>query len=87
MLAAWCARNNCRFTGFVFPNIFGPFGNPYYNSFIATFSYQFTRNETPKIEADAIIPLLYINDAIKIIINSIKEKTFANEIRIGHTCE
>ena len=39
-LLAECARKlNLKYTGFVIPNVFGPFGNPYYNSFIATFLY------------------------------------------------
>src|SRR6056297_2391709 len=64
MLARWAKENSAPFSGFVFPNIFGPFGVPYYNSFIATFSHQLINNETPQIEVDARIPLLYINEAI-----------------------
>ena len=49
MLAEWAKRNNIIFTGFVISNVFGPFGLPYYNSVIATFSHQLTHNEIPTI--------------------------------------
>ncbi len=44
MLAQWAERNGALFTGMVIPNVFGPFGNPYYNSVVATFSHQLTHD-------------------------------------------
>ena len=40
LLAQWAEKNDALFTGMVIPNVFGPFGNPYYNSVVATFSHQ-----------------------------------------------
>ena len=34
----WADRNNAAFTGLIIPNVFGPFGVPFYNSVISTFS-------------------------------------------------
>ena len=31
LLASWAERNGSLFTGMVIPNVFGPFGQPYYN--------------------------------------------------------
>ena len=42
LIEQWAERNHARFTGFVIPNVFGPFGNPYYNSVVATFCHQLT---------------------------------------------
>jgi len=78
-LAEWAAKNNSGFTGLVIPNVFGPFGRPYYNSVISTFSYQLCNNETPKIEIDAELNFIYISDLIKEIIKVIEEST-RNEI-------
>src|SRR5512133_19655 len=64
---AWAQKNNARFTGLVIPNVFGPFGNPYYNSVVATFCHQVTHNEQPKIEIDAKLKLIYIGDLVNII--------------------
>ena len=36
----WSKKHDSLFIGLVIPNVFGPFGNPFYNSVIATFSYQ-----------------------------------------------
>ncbi len=61
----WADRSGGKFNAIVIPNVFGPFGNPYYNSVIATFSHQLTHGETPRIEIDAEIRLIYINNLVK----------------------
>jgi len=67
----WALRNNTRFTGFVFPNVYGPFGNPYYNSFIATFCHQLTHNEQPEIQTDGKVKLIYVGELVEIIFSHI----------------
>jgi UDP-2-acetamido-2,6-beta-L-arabino-hexul-4-ose reductase len=42
LFASWAERSGGAFTGMIVPNVFGPFGKPYYNSVVATFSYQLT---------------------------------------------
>jgi len=84
MLAQWAEKNKSLFTGFVFPNIFGPFGDPFHNSFIATFSHQLTHGEAPKVEIDKEVPLLYVGNAVKIIIDAIDRRTHTNELRIDY---
>lgn len=64
-LEEWAIRNVAQFTGFIIPNVFGPFGNPYYNSFIATFCHQLTHNEQPKIEVDGSVKLIYIGELVE----------------------
>ena len=49
LLERWADKNSARFTGLIIPNVYGPFGHPYYNSVVATFCHQLTHNETPKI--------------------------------------
>lgn len=61
----WARGKNGRFSGLIIPNVFGPFGEPFYNSFISTFSHQLTHNEEPKIEVDAEIPLIFIDELNK----------------------
>lgn len=67
----WARRNNAKFTGLVIPNVFGPFGNPYYNSVVATFCHQLTHNEQPKIEVDGEIKLIYVGELVQEIIGKI----------------
>ena len=69
LLEAWAERNKAAFTGLIIPNVFGPFGNPYYNSVIATFCHQLTHNEQPKIEIDGEIKLIYVGELVKEILN------------------
>ncbi len=68
----WASRNNSGFTGFVIPNVFGPFGNPYYNSVIATFAHQLTHGEQPKIMVDAVLQLIYVGELVELFYQAIK---------------
>jgi UDP-2-acetamido-2,6-beta-L-arabino-hexul-4-ose reductase len=87
LLAGWAKENNSPFTGLVIPNVFGPFGNPYYNSVVATFSHQLTHNEEPKIEIDAQLKLIYIGELVELIWKAIKDKDSREEYKIPHTSE
>lgn len=73
MFVKFSKENNSLFTGLVIPNVFGPFGNPYYNSFIATFSHQLTHNEQPEIHIDSEVKLIYVSSLCKFIISRIKD--------------
>lgn len=57
-----------KFYGVIAPNIFGPFCSPNYNSFIATFSSMIINKETPKIDNDSKVSLIYIGDFIDEIV-------------------
>ena len=87
LLSDWAEKNNTPFTGLVIPNVFGPFGNPYYNSVVATFSHQLTHNEQPKIDVDAQLKIIYIGELVREIYNLIKNKTNDPEYRVPHTRE
>ena len=79
LLEDWAKRNNAAFTGLVIPNVFGPFGNPYYNSVIATFCHQLTHGETPKIDVDGEMKLIYVGEVVEILYNKIKDKGSKNQ--------
>jgi UDP-2-acetamido-2,6-beta-L-arabino-hexul-4-ose reductase len=88
LFEGWARHNNAGFTGFIIPNVFGPFGNPYYNSVIATFSHQLTHNENPRIEIDTELNLIYINELVKTMITKIREKkerSVITEMQVPHT--
>ncbi len=80
-------ENNSKFTGFVIPNVFGPFGRPFYNSVISTFSYQLINNEQPKIEIDAELNLIYVGELVGIIKEFIEnqKEQIVEENRVPHT--
>lgn len=71
LLAKWAEEKNGKFTGFVIPNVYGPFGHPYYNSVVATFCHQLTHGETPQIHIDGQMKLIYVGELVKIIIDHI----------------
>jgi UDP-2-acetamido-2,6-beta-L-arabino-hexul-4-ose reductase len=87
LLFKWAEKNGALFTGLVIPNVFGPFGNPFYNSVVATFSHQLTHNEEPKIEVDAQVKLIYISDLVKIIYDAISNKISEKEYKVTHSDE
>ncbi len=73
------------FTGLIIPNIFGPFGKPYYNSVIATFSHQLNYGETPKIEYNADLNLIYVDELVQQILQIIDNQTNSQALKIPHS--
>lgn len=72
LLERWAKRNNASFTGMVVPNVYGPFGQPNYNSFIATFCYKLTHGDTPQIVQDSYVRLIYVGSLCDHIIEKIR---------------
>lgn len=78
----WAMANEARFTGLIIPNVFGPFGHPYYNSVVATFCHQLSHNETPKIDVDAEMKLIYVAELVHVIVDAIDEKKSGTDQKI-----
>lgn len=78
LLEAWAKRNGASFTGLVVPNVYGPFGRPGYNSFIATFCHKLTHGEQPKVLQDSSVKLIYVGILCKHIINKIQSVHLSN---------
>jgi UDP-2-acetamido-2,6-beta-L-arabino-hexul-4-ose reductase len=68
LLEAWAMRSGSLFTCLIVPNVFGPFGRPNYNSFVATFCCKLVHNEIPEIITDGDINLVYVYSLCKYII-------------------
>jgi UDP-2-acetamido-2,6-beta-L-arabino-hexul-4-ose reductase len=62
--ANWAKASGGRLTGMIIPNVFGPFGNPYYNSVVATFCHQLSHGETPRIDVDGHLKLIYVGELV-----------------------
>jgi len=75
----WADRHNAAFTGLIIPNVFGPFGVPYYNSVISTFSHQLMIGEEPRIEVDAELRLIFVGNLVKEIVRFTTENTYCTE--------
>lgn len=73
LLEQWADKNHASFSGFVIPNVFGPFGHPYYNSVVATFCHQLTHDETPKIVVDGTLNLIYVGELVDHFIKMIED--------------
>jgi UDP-2-acetamido-2,6-beta-L-arabino-hexul-4-ose reductase len=87
LLSNWAVKANAVFTGMIIPNVFGPFGHPYYNSVVATFSHQVANGEMPKIEVDGLLKLIYVAELVAEIVTAIKNKTNNRLLIINHTKE
>lgn len=83
----WAQKHSARFTGLVIPNVFGPFGNPYYNSVVATFCHQLTHEEQPRIEVDGEIKLIYVGELVQEIINKILFHSVTQSLNSVLHCE
>ncbi len=85
MLALWAQKNGGLFTGLVIPNVFGPFGLPNYNSFIATFCHKLTHGELPEVQQDAEVSLIYVGELVNKIIGRIRSRETNEAYIIPHT--
>jgi UDP-2-acetamido-2,6-beta-L-arabino-hexul-4-ose reductase len=87
MLHDWAQHHQANFTGLVIPNVYGPFGKPYYNSVVATFCHQLTHGEQPKIDTDSSLKLIYVAElADHIYQMAISEKS-QKDFFLLHTAE
>jgi UDP-2-acetamido-2,6-beta-L-arabino-hexul-4-ose reductase len=87
LLSEWSNQSGGSLSGLVIPNVFGPFGHPFYNSVIATFCHQISRGETPKIEVDGDLKLIYVGELVEEIINVIRNNDNTHELILPHTAE
>ncbi|WP_452218524.1 polysaccharide biosynthesis C-terminal domain-containing protein [Lacinutrix undariae] len=83
----WAKSHQAIFTGMVIPNVFGPFGKPYYNSVVATFSHQVAHGDTPKINVDGDLKLIYVGELVAAIINCINTAKNEPVYTVKHTSE
>ena len=89
LFEAWAKNSNGRFTGLIIPNVFGPFGRPNYNSVVATFCHKITHNETPTIDVDGNMQLIYVGELIESVQSAIlrpPQKTETKAVAFTHTC-
>ena len=71
----WAKDKGGKFTGIIIPNVYGPFGHPYYNSVVATFCHQMTHGETPKVDGDGEIKLVFVTELVDDILGKVEEAT------------
>jgi UDP-2-acetamido-2,6-beta-L-arabino-hexul-4-ose reductase len=89
----WASQSNGgKITSLTIPNVFGPFGKPNYNSFIATFCHKLTHGETPEVHVDSEVNLIYVNELVSVFIGVIKSNIKTNtfntscyEYNVPHT--
>lgn len=87
LMINWANSSEGEFTGMIIPNVFGPFGYPNYNSVVATFCHKLSRNETPIIEVDIDLKLIYVGELIDSILSEIRSKKGKPEVVVEHTSE
>jgi UDP-2-acetamido-2,6-beta-L-arabino-hexul-4-ose reductase len=69
----WAKQSNTKFTSIIIPNVFGPFGTPFYNSVVATFCHQLASNELPHIGNNSELNLIYVSELARFIVFDIIE--------------
>lgn len=84
-LVTWANENAAKISGLIIPNVFGAFGKPFYNSFIATFCHQLTQGETPTIVNDGEVRLIYVQELVQLIIEEIRSNKSTPELIVEPT--
>ncbi|MBV1923100.1 MAG: NAD-dependent epimerase/dehydratase family protein [Flavobacteriaceae bacterium] len=86
VLEQWATKNDGQVISLVIPNVFGPFGKPFYNSVVATFCHQVIQGDTPTIHNDGTVNLIYVNELSEVFYSEIisEEKKTEKKI-VPHT--
>lgn len=87
LLSQWAFKSGGRLSGLIVPNVFGPFGKPFYNSVVATFCHQITRGESPVVQVDNDLKLLYVGELISVIVEAIRKEDDTHEYMVAHSGE
>jgi len=87
LMIRWAEKSGGKFTGMIIPNVFGPFGHPNYNSVVATFCHKLTHGETPVIEVDGDMKLIYVGELVAEIIKEIRSGEGKDEVIVPFTSE
>ncbi len=83
ILEAWAQKYDALATTVIIPNVFGPFGRPFYNSVVATFCHQLVNGQLPEIHQDKSLNLIYINELVALLFEVILHPT-AGRVYIPH---
>lgn len=78
------AAGATRFTNLILPHIFGEGARPFYNNVTATLIRQILTGETPTVNADGTVRLLYAGSAAQVAIDAVT-KGVTGDITPPHT--
>jgi len=85
LFETWADSTGGTITGMVIPNVFGPFGKPFYNSVVATFSHQIAKGETPTINVDGELNLIYVSELVEEMMSKIRNRINEPNFNVPHT--
>ncbi|MCZ2085147.1 MAG: NAD-dependent epimerase/dehydratase family protein [Flavobacteriales bacterium] len=85
LFAEWAKKSGGTFSGMIIPNVFGPFGQPNYNSFIATFCHQLSHGGSPTIDFDGEVKLIYVGELVQEILNQIETRKTQEQYTVPFT--
>jgi UDP-2-acetamido-2,6-beta-L-arabino-hexul-4-ose reductase len=87
LLENWTSAAGAKLTAMVIPNVFGPFGKPFYNSVVATFCHLLTHGGEPQIHVNGELKLIYVNELVEQIYKVISGEVVEPVFHVPHTSE
>lgn len=73
--------------GLIIPNVFGPFGKPFYNSFVATFCHLIANGQVPEVHVDKTVSLIYVQELVEKMIELIGQENSGEKVEVQATSE
>lgn len=79
ILEEWASKNNSEVYIFKLPNVFGKWSKPNYNSVVATFCHNISRDiEVSVDDPSKVISFVYIDDVVTEFIKILKNEKYSN---------
>lgn len=84
LLLKYCKETDAKVFVYRFPNVFGKWCKPNYNSVVATFCYNIARDLPINVnDPSVVMNLVYIDDVIEELVNALE----SNANQVGDFCE
>jgi UDP-2-acetamido-2,6-beta-L-arabino-hexul-4-ose reductase len=87
LFGKWATKTGAKFTPMIIPNVFGPYGKPFYNSVVATFCHLLTHGGEPQIHVDGELKLIYVNELVEQIYQVISGNISESPFKVPCTSE
>ncbi len=73
IIREWADHCGGKFINLIIPHVFGEYGQPFYNSGVATFCHQLVKGERPEVNPNGKLELIHVQDLVSLMVSLLKQ--------------